>query len=117
LGSRSVSAGILWMLVTTFFFVCVHATGKYLVATYPVGQVVWGRCIFHLIFAAAGLGPRLRDLLRTANLKLQLIRSGFMLGASACYFAGVQFLPLAEANEGLARLREGRLQGAAVLLP
>ncbi|MDH3476500.1 MAG: DMT family transporter [Rhodospirillales bacterium] len=86
------------MLVTTFFFVCVHTTGKVLVASYPVAQVVWGRYLFHLLFAAAILGPRLRQVARTENLKLQLLRSLFMLGATAFYFAGVALLPLAEAN-------------------
>jgi drug/metabolite transporter (DMT)-like permease len=93
-----VPAGIAWMLVTTFLFVCVHATGKYLVASHSVVQVVWGRYVFHLLFAAAILGPRLMGVARTANLRLQLLRSLFMLGASGFYFAGVRTLPLAEAN-------------------
>jgi drug/metabolite transporter (DMT)-like permease len=93
-----VPAAVVWMLVTTFFFVCVHATGKYLVAEHPVVQVVWGRYVFHLLFAAAILGPRLTRVARTANLRLQLLRSLFMLGASGFYFAGVRTLPLAEAN-------------------
>ncbi|MDH3595952.1 MAG: DMT family transporter [Rhodospirillales bacterium] len=93
-----VPAAVVWMLVTTFFFVCVHATGKYLVASHPVVQVVWGRYVFHLLFAAAILGPRLTRVARTANLRLQLLRSLFMLGASGFYFAGVRTLPLAEAN-------------------
>ncbi len=86
------------MLVTTFFFVCVHATGKYLVATYPVLLVVWGRYLFHLIFALLVLGPRLPRLMKSENLPLQLLRSGFMLGATTFYFAGVALIPLAEAN-------------------
>ena len=65
-----VPAAVAWMLVTTFFFVCVHATGKHLVASYPVVQVVWGRYLFHLLFAAAILGPRLALVARTANLRL-----------------------------------------------
>jgi len=93
-----VPAAVAWMLVTTFFFVCVHATGKHLVASHPVVQVVWGRYLFHLLFAAAILGPRLVLVARTANLRLQLLRSLFMLGASGFYFAGVRTLPLAEAN-------------------
>ncbi|MCG8360647.1 MAG: DMT family transporter [Kiloniellales bacterium] len=96
--AKGVPAGIVWMLVTTFFFVCVHTTGKYLVALYPVGQVVWGRYVFHLLFAAVILGPALKRAARTEHLKLQLIRSALMLGASAFYFAGVQLIPLAEAN-------------------
>ncbi|MGH1479908.1 MAG: DMT family transporter [Geminicoccales bacterium] len=91
-------SGIFWMLVTAFFFVCVHATGKFLTASYPIVQVVWGRYIFHLLLALLILAPQLRRLLRTSNLKLQLLRSSFMLGSTTFYFAGVQSLPLTEAN-------------------
>lgn len=90
--------GAVWMLITAFFFVCVHATGKYLLTRYPLVQVVWGRYIFHLIFALIILAPRLAQIIRSGNLKLQLMRSGFMLGSTTFYFAGVQFLPLTEAN-------------------
>ncbi len=91
-------SGVFWMLVTAFFFVCVHATGKFLLLRYPVVQVVWGRYAFHLLLAIIVLAPHLKRLVRTSNLKLQLLRSGFMLGATTFYFAGVQFLPLTEAN-------------------
>ncbi len=91
-------SGIFWMLVTAFFFVCVHATGKFLLTRYPLVQVVWGRYVFHLLLALVILAPRLAEVVRSGNLKLQLLRSGFMLGATTFYFAGVQFLPLTEAN-------------------
>ncbi len=90
--------GIFWMLLTAFFFVCVHATGKFLLTRYPLVQVVWGRYIFHLILASIILAPRLAIIVRSGNLKLQLLRSAFMLGSTTFYFAGVQFLPLTEAN-------------------
>lgn len=90
--------GAVWMLITAFFFVCVHATGKYLLTRYPLIQVVWGRYIFHLILALIILAPRLVRIIRSGNLKLQLLRSGFMLCSTIFYFAGVQFLPLTEAN-------------------
>jgi hypothetical protein len=35
-----VRAGILWMLLTTLFFVGLDATAKFLVARYPVVEVV-----------------------------------------------------------------------------
>jgi drug/metabolite transporter (DMT)-like permease len=92
------AVGIAWMLVTIFFFVCVHTIGKYLVADYPVAQVVWGRYVFHFIIALALLGPRLLQALRTPHLRLQLARSTFMLCSTALYFAGVAELPLATAN-------------------
>ena len=90
--------GIFWMLVTAFFFVCVHATGKFMLTRYPLAQVVWGRYIFHLLLALIILAPRLAEVVRSGDLKLQLLRSGFMLGATTFYFAAVQFLPLTEAN-------------------
>lgn len=96
--SALVQSGVFWMLVTAFFFVCVHATGKYLLTRYPLVQVVWGRYIFHLILALIILAPQLTRIIRSGNLKLQLLRSAFMLGSTTFYFAGVQFLPLTEAN-------------------
>ncbi|MDH3660920.1 MAG: DMT family transporter, partial [Alphaproteobacteria bacterium] len=96
--STVAQSGVFWMLVTAFFFVCVHATGKYLLTRYPLVQVVWGRYVFHLILALIILAPRLMPIVRSANLKLQLLRSAFMLGSTVFYFAGVQFLPLTEAN-------------------
>ncbi len=91
-------SGVVWMLITAFFFVCVHATGKLLLTRYPVVQVVWGRYIFHLLLAMLVLAPHLKRLMRTTNLKLQLLRSSFMLGSTTFYLAGVQHLPLTEAN-------------------
>ncbi|MGI9419721.1 MAG: DMT family transporter [Geminicoccaceae bacterium] len=91
-------SGVFWMLVTAFFFVCVHATGKVLVGRYPLVQVVWGRYVFHLILALIILAPHLSRYIRSGNLKLQILRSAFMLGSTTFFFAGVQFLPLTEAN-------------------
>ena len=91
-------SGVVWMLITAFFFVCVHATGKFLVARYPVAQVVWGRYFFHLLLATLMLAPHVPRLIRTTNLKLQLLRSSFMLGATVFFFAGVQYLSLTDAN-------------------
>ena len=93
-----IGLGIAWMVVTTFFFVCVHTLGKYLVQDYPVWQVVWARFFFHLVIAAAILGPRVKTAFNSQRIGLQFTRSGFMLGASLLYFMGVQTVPLAEAN-------------------
>jgi hypothetical protein len=58
------ASGIVWMLITAFFFVCVHATGKLLVIDYPVLQVLWARYIFHLILTVLLIGPRLLEMSR-----------------------------------------------------
>ncbi|MGI9489810.1 MAG: hypothetical protein ACR2RF_28780, partial [Geminicoccaceae bacterium] len=65
--------GAVWMLITAFFFVCVHATGKFLLQHYSVVQVVWGRYAFHLLLAILILAPKLGRLVRSTNLKLQLL--------------------------------------------
>jgi len=41
----------------------------------------------------------------------------FRIAAEVPLKVAVEPLPLSQANEGLARLREGRLRGAAVLVP
>jgi len=55
----NVALGVAWMVVTTFFFVCAHATAKYLVQSYPVPQVVFGRFFVHLVIAALIIGSGL----------------------------------------------------------
>ena len=60
---------------------------------------------------------RERKLVSVANLTRKDGEDFLALAAQAPIETSVECLPLAEANEGLARLREGRLQGAAVLLP
>jgi len=94
----NVRAGILWMLVTTLLFVSLDATAKYLVAGFPVLQVVWARFLFHFLFATFALGPRLPSLVRTASLKLQLLRSLLILVTTGLFFTGVRLLPLADAS-------------------
>ncbi len=95
---EDVRAGILWMLLTMLFFVSLDATAKFLVARYPVVEVVWSRCIFHLLFVAIVLAPRLRMHLRTSRPGLQLSRSTLLLITTLLFFSGVSLLPLAEAS-------------------
>ena len=60
---------------------------------------------------------RERKLVSVANLTRRDGEEFLSLAAGCSIETSVECLPLANANEGLARLREGRLQGAAVLLP
>ncbi len=93
-----VRAGIAWMLVTSLFFVSLDATAKILVARYPVVEIVWGRFVFHLLFALLLLGRRLPSLVRSNALVLQLVRSVFLMATTALFFIGVRLLPLADAS-------------------
>ena len=95
---EDVRAGILWMLVTMFFFVSLDTTAKYLVARYPVVEVVWARCVFHLLFVSIVLAPKLHVHVVSRGLGLQLMRSLLLLTCTLLFFSGVGLLPLADAS-------------------
>ncbi|MFT5446965.1 MAG: drug/metabolite transporter (DMT)-like permease [Gammaproteobacteria bacterium] len=93
-----VRAGILWMLLTTLFFVSLDATAKFLVARYPVMEVVWARFIFHMLFVIIVLAPRLREHASARRPWLQIGRSALILMTTVLFFFGVKLLPLADAS-------------------
>ncbi len=90
--------GILWMLATTFCFMCLDTTAKHLTQSYAVPQVVWARYVFHLLLLVLYLGPRTLPVLRSANRRLQLLRSLFLLGATVLFFSALSFIQLADAT-------------------
>lgn len=96
--SDTSNSGIYWMLLTMFLFVSMDTTAKYLIQNHPVFQVVWGRYFFHVVVLLIVLAPRLRSLLVTQNLKLQLIRSLLLLTTTGCFFTGLNYVQLADAS-------------------
>lgn len=95
---EDIRAGILWMLATTLFFVSLDATAKYLVARYPVVEVVWARFLFHMLFVLVVLSTRLKVHAATRRPWLQLGRSLLLLTCTVLFFFGVRVLPLADAS-------------------
>jgi drug/metabolite transporter (DMT)-like permease len=91
------SLGVLWMLLATFLFVSLDSIAKYLVQSYPVSQVVWARYCFHLLFLALLLNRRLVTIMVTHRLRLQCVRSIMLLLATAFYFWGLRYIPIAKA--------------------
>ena len=91
-------AGVFWMLATMLMFVSMDTCAKYLVAHYPTMQVVWGRYFFQIVILVIVLAPRIPSLIRTESLVFQLIRSLFLLGATLCFFTGLETLQVAEAS-------------------
>ncbi len=71
---------------------------KYLGDHMPVMQVTWGRYFFHFIFLMPivlykyGLG-----VLKPDQFGLQVVRGGFLLGATLCFFGAIVYMPLADA--------------------
>jgi drug/metabolite transporter (DMT)-like permease len=71
---------------------------KYLSDFYPILQLVWARFFFHflLVFPVLIMRGGLRAL-QVARPVLQILRGGFLLVATLCFFAGIHYVPLADA--------------------
>ncbi|RVA71550.1 DMT family transporter, partial [Mesorhizobium sp. M7A.F.Ca.CA.001.11.2.1] len=90
-------AGILLMLAGDFLFALNDAMGKWLVASFSVGQVVLIRSIgafFVLGPMIANQGPA--KLFRMERLELQLLRVVMTTLDTALFYAAVVYLPLAD---------------------
>ena len=85
-----VGQGVLWMVVAMACFVSMDSIAKELVKTHSVVQVVWGRYFFQVAVLAVILFPRLRRLMVTPNLGLQLVRSLLLLVTTGLYFTGLR---------------------------
>jgi drug/metabolite transporter (DMT)-like permease len=80
-------------------FGVMDAIAKVLGQHYPVPMVVWARYLFQMLFMIMVLTPRLgRDLVRTQNLRFQLIRGVVLVASSLCFFSALTAMPLAEAS-------------------
>lgn len=92
-----VQTGILVMLLAMFLFALNDAMGKWLVATYSVGQVLLLRSAFALLVLLpflwkAGLQP----ILSAERPMLQFARVVFSTVEVFCFYWAVYFLPLAD---------------------
>lgn len=90
--------GILLMLSAILLFSAMDAVAKLLVTRFDVAQVVWARYAGQMFVVALILAPRLRSLIRTRNLGLQLLRSAFLFSATWCFFTSLSFMEIASAT-------------------
>ncbi len=80
-------------------FATLDATAKWLIQEHAVFLVVWARyagqalVVTPIAWSRAG-----RGFWRTRHLRLQLVRSLCLVTATACFFGGLRYLPLAEAS-------------------
>jgi drug/metabolite transporter (DMT)-like permease len=96
-GQTSARIGILLMLASVLVFSLNDVLGKYMVAVFPVGQVVVIRSLAALavlgpIALRSGIGP----LLHPQQPWLQALRAMLMACESFCFYAAVAYLPLAD---------------------
>jgi drug/metabolite transporter (DMT)-like permease len=98
LAQENIARGILWMLATMCLFTAMDALAKYLVQDYALVQVVWARFFFHMLWLLVILRAAILPLIRSANLKLQLLRSACLLLTTVLFFSGLETTPLATAS-------------------
>jgi drug/metabolite transporter (DMT)-like permease len=89
--------GIAMMLLGMFLFSLNDAIGKWLVATYSVGQVLLIRSLFALVvlavlLRASGFAP----VLRVDRPMVQAARVAFSTAEVFCFYTAVTYLPLAD---------------------
>lgn len=94
---RSRVLGPVFMCLACLGFAMLDTLIKYLSTRLPLTEVIWVRYAVQtaamLLLFAPRMGARI---LRTANLRLQLLRGGLLLGASLLVINGLSRLPLAE---------------------
>lgn len=96
-GLSSAAIGILLMLTGMFLFSLNDAIGKWLVATYSVGQVLLIRSAVALLVLAPFLWRwGLRPLVAVERPGIQAARVAFSTGEVICFYWAVTHLPLAD---------------------
>ena len=82
---------ILYMILSAFCFAFVELFLAHFLKQITIYQLIWGRYAVHLLFMLAVLGPRYKTkLVKTSNLKLQIIRSLTMLAMPISYIIATQ---------------------------
>ncbi|RMF39425.1 MAG: DMT family transporter [Alphaproteobacteria bacterium] len=79
------------------FFSMMDAMAKELATRHDPFQVVWARYVSQTFWAVLVLAPRLRRVMRTPYLGLQLLRSALLFGATLCFFFAISLMGLARA--------------------
>ncbi|MFN0194641.1 MAG: DMT family transporter [Aestuariivirga sp.] len=95
ISSENRAAGILWMLATMFCFIALDAIMKYLMESYSLLQVTWGRFFFATIIAVFVCGRRLPSLAISRSPGLQAVRSVLLMTTTGLFNAGIRTVPLA----------------------
>jgi drug/metabolite transporter (DMT)-like permease len=89
-------AGVALMLLSVFMFSFGDALGKFMVATYAVGQLLWLRACAALIVLAPAIWRHRADFMRLERPRLQLIRVMLSTLEVAAFFLATVYLPLAD---------------------
>ena len=97
-GTHRPLVGILLVLLSVSIQPFMDAISKTLTAVYPTLEIVWGRYFFHVLLMLPVVllryGP---SALNPPHLKVQLLRSALLLGASVTFVLALRTTPMADA--------------------
>ncbi|TVQ56493.1 MAG: DMT family transporter [Rhodobacteraceae bacterium] len=94
----ALARGAVCVLIADLAFASMDALAKGLMTRHDPLQVVWARYAMQALLVTLLFAPRLRTVLRTQKLGMQVLRSAFMFGATVSGFFAFSLLPLAEAT-------------------
>ena len=87
------------VVASVFCFTLLDAIMRFAAQLYAVPMLVWARYLVQTIAMLIWLGPGMRlDLIRTARLRLQVVRAVVVLVSSLLFVTALRSLPLAEAT-------------------
>jgi len=98
-GRNQVPLGIAYMVGSTVMFAGGNAVVKWQLASYPLGEVAFGRTLFAFLTVAAIVLPRAGlAVLRTNRYREHLQRGLSQFGSMSCWFLAVSALSLGSAT-------------------
>lgn len=89
---------ILFMIAAIFCFTIMDAQVKALAPKVGVPSALWVRYAGQMLLVTLLVAPRLRRVAKAKYLKLQVLRSVLLLGATAFFFTGLSLIPLTDAT-------------------
>jgi len=95
-GGAAIRTGILWMLVATCLFVCQDSTSRILLRSYPATEIAFARYLVHMVLVSLVLAWRDPRLMISRRPILQILRSGFLLGATLFAMLALKVMPLVD---------------------
>jgi len=92
----AIRTGILWMLFATCLFVCQDSTSRILLRSYPATEIAFVRYLVHMVLVTLFLTWRDPRLMISRRPALQILRSGFLLGATLFAMLALKIMPLVD---------------------
>jgi drug/metabolite transporter (DMT)-like permease len=93
-----VQRGALWMVGASAALATSDALAKSLVFTYSSVEILWVRYVVQMIFLCMLFAGRLRTLISSRRIAMQIARGLILVVQNAVFYIGLRFVPLADAT-------------------